>query len=143
MLKRLPQLEIRDNIICVGCQYGKVHQLPYEESAFKAKEPLELMPSVVFEKLKQPFIAGYKYMITFIDDFSIYVLINFMKEKSEALDKFKEFKNKAESEVGHKIKCLRTNNGENTNHMSFLNTYKHTKYDVSLPVLACLGKMAW
>jgi len=34
-----------------------------------------------------------------------------MKEKSETLDKFKELKNKVETEVGHKIKCLHTDNG--------------------------------
>ena len=34
-----------------------------------------------------------------------------MKEKSKALDNFKEFKNKVESEAGHKIKCLHTDNG--------------------------------
>ena len=30
MLKGLPNLEVCDNIIYVGCQYGKVHELPYE-----------------------------------------------------------------------------------------------------------------
>ena len=34
-----------------------------------------------------------------------------MKEKLEALDKFKEFKNKVESELGHKVKCLHVDNG--------------------------------
>ncbi|WKA04964.1 hypothetical protein VitviT2T_022957 [Vitis vinifera] len=36
MLKGLPQLEVRKDTICVGCQYGKAHQLPYEESKWKA-----------------------------------------------------------------------------------------------------------
>jgi len=59
-------------------------------------------------------------MITFIDDFSRYVWVGFTKEKSEAIDKFKEFKNKVESGVGHKIKCLRTDNrGEYTSHEFF------------------------
>ena len=31
MLKGLPQLEIRGDTICAGCQYGKAHQLPYKE----------------------------------------------------------------------------------------------------------------
>ena len=34
-----------------------------------------------------------------------------MKEKSETLEKFKEFKLMVESEVGRKIQCLRTDNG--------------------------------
>ena len=43
-----------------------------------------------------------------------------MKEKSETLDKFKELKNKVETEVGHKIQSLSTDNGgENTSNEFF------------------------
>ncbi|KAK3018738.1 hypothetical protein RJ639_003032 [Escallonia herrerae] len=64
MLKRLPQIEVRTDT------YGKAHQLPFEESKFKAKEPLELIHSDVFGPVRQAFIGGMKYMVTFIDDFS-------------------------------------------------------------------------
>ena len=47
-------------------------------------------------------------MVTFIDDFSRYVWVFFMKEKYETLSKFMEFRMKVENEVGRKIKCLRT-----------------------------------
>ncbi|KAG6480986.1 hypothetical protein ZIOFF_057577 [Zingiber officinale] len=70
MLKGLPQLDIRTDTICAGCQYGKAHQLPYQESNFKAKEPLELVHSDVFGHVKQSSIGGMRYMVTFIDDFS-------------------------------------------------------------------------
>ncbi|KAH7847776.1 hypothetical protein Vadar_030135 [Vaccinium darrowii] len=40
MLKDLPQLDVREDVICAGCQYGKAHQLPYVESKFRAKEPV-------------------------------------------------------------------------------------------------------
>ena len=43
MLKGLPQLEVKTETICAGCQYGKAHQLPFEDSKFKAKAPLELV----------------------------------------------------------------------------------------------------
>jgi len=89
-------LRFHSNIVCGGCQYGKAYQLPSLEFKFKAKEPLELKHSNVFRKVKQPSIRRYKYMITFINDFSRYVWVDFMKEKSTALDKFKEFKNKVE-----------------------------------------------
>jgi len=111
MLKGLPQLDVRTNTVCAGCQYGKAHQLPYEESKFKAKKPLELIHSDVFGPVKQPSIGGMRYMVTFIDDFSIYVWAFFMKEKSEAFSKFKEFKEIVEGEVEQKIRCLRTDNG--------------------------------
>ncbi|KAH9779126.1 hypothetical protein KPL71_007607 [Citrus sinensis] len=111
MLKGLPQLDVRTNTVCAGCQYGKAHQLPYEESKFKAKKPLELIHSDVFGPVKQPSIGGMRYMVTFIDDFSRYVWAFFMKEKFEAFSKFKEFKEIVEGEVEQKIRCLRTDNG--------------------------------
>ena len=71
---------------------------------------MELINSDVFGPVKQISIGGMRYMVTYIDDFSRYVWVNFMKEKSEALTKFKEFKEKIEGELSMKIQCLRTNN---------------------------------
>lgn len=31
LLQGIPQLEVRGDTVCAGCQYGKAHQLPYEE----------------------------------------------------------------------------------------------------------------
>lgn len=111
MVKGLPNLDVRDDIVCAGCQYGKAHQLPYKESEYQAKAPLELIHSDVFGPVKQPSISQYRYMVTFIDDFSRYVWVDFMKEKSETLNKFIEFKEKVEKEIGRRIQCLRTDNG--------------------------------
>ncbi|KAM1328637.1 hypothetical protein ACFX2F_012889 [Malus domestica] len=111
MLKGLPQLDVRTYTVCAGCQYGKAHQLPYEESKFKAKEPLELVHSDVFGPVKQPLIGGMRYMVTFIDDFLWYMWVFFMKNKSNTFSKFKEFRESAAGEVGKKIRCLRTDNG--------------------------------
>lgn len=51
------------------------------------------------------------YMIIFIDNFCRCIWIDFMKEKLEAITKFKEFNEKVENEVGWKIKCVRIDNG--------------------------------
>ncbi|KAE8687090.1 Beta-galactosidase 15 [Hibiscus syriacus] len=111
MLKGLPQLDVRTDMVCAGYQYGKAHQLPYDDSKFKAKEPLELVHSDVFGPVKQQSISGMRYMVTFIDDFSRYVWVFFMKEKSDTFSNFKEFRDSAEGEVGKKICYLRTDNG--------------------------------
>ncbi|GJX59599.1 PLAC8 family protein [Tanacetum coccineum] len=85
MLKGLLNLEVRTETVCEGCQYGKAHRLPYEESKFKAKEPLELIHSDVFGP------------------------VYFMKNKSDTLAKFKEFKKSAEAEiVRHQFTCANT-----------------------------------
>ncbi|RVW16686.1 Retrovirus-related Pol polyprotein from transposon TNT 1-94 [Vitis vinifera] len=111
MLKGLPQLEVRKYTIYAGCQYSKAHQFSYEESKWKAKGPLELIHSDVFGRVKQASLSGMKYMVTFIDDFSKYVWVYFMKEKFETFSKFKEFKEMMEAEVDKRIRCLRTDNG--------------------------------
>lgn len=43
MLKGLSQLYIKGHSICSGCQYGKAHKLPFKESKFLVKEPLQLV----------------------------------------------------------------------------------------------------
>ena len=103
MLKGLLQLDVRAETVCVGCQYGNVHQLPYEDSKFRTQAPLELVHSDIFGRVKQPSIGGMRYMVTFIDDFLRYVWVFFMKEKYETFEKFKEFKEIVEGEVDKKI----------------------------------------
>ncbi|KAK3008221.1 hypothetical protein RJ639_015039 [Escallonia herrerae] len=70
MIKGLPQIEVRIDTVCAGCQYGKAQQLPFKESKFKAKEPLELIHFDVLGLVRQASIGGMKYMVTFFDDFS-------------------------------------------------------------------------
>ena len=55
--------------------------------------------------------GGYEYFITFINDYSRYRYVYLMKKKSEALDKFKEFKAKSKKQLGRHIKSLRSDQG--------------------------------
>lgn len=50
MLRSLPQLDARIDIVGARCQY--------EESKFRGKEPLKLVHFDVFSLVKQPFICG-------------------------------------------------------------------------------------
>ncbi|KAK9025004.1 hypothetical protein V6N11_064905 [Hibiscus sabdariffa] len=55
--------------------------------------------------------GGYQYFITFTDDFSRYGYIYLMRHKSEALERFKEFKNEVQNQHGKSIKALRSDRG--------------------------------
>ena len=59
----LPQLDVRTDTTCAGCQYDKTYQLLYEELKFIAKELFELILFGVFGPVKQPSISGMRYMI--------------------------------------------------------------------------------
>ena len=56
-------------------------------------------------------LAGSKYFIMFIDDYSRKLWINFLKSKDEAFQTFKEWKQHVENQTGKHVKCLRTDNG--------------------------------
>jgi hypothetical protein len=46
-----------------------------------------------------------------IDDYTRMTWVSFLKNKSEAFEKFKAFKALVENETDLKIKCLRSDNG--------------------------------
>ena len=66
VVKGLPQIDIRKDIVCAGCQYGKTYQLPYKESEHRLKTPLDLIHSDVFGPVKQISIGGMRYMVTLL-----------------------------------------------------------------------------
>lgn len=49
-----------------------------------------------------------------IDDYSIMTWVTFLKEKSEALDRFMIFNSMVENQIGGIIKCLRSDSGKFT-----------------------------
>jgi hypothetical protein len=55
---------------------------------------------------------GLVFFITFTDDYSHYVYIYPIKERSEALDKSKQFKAEGENQHDLKIKIVRSDRGE-------------------------------
>ena len=55
--------------------------------------------------------GGFRYFITFTDDFSKYGYVYLMTHKSDALERFKEFKNEVENQLDRKIKVLRSDRG--------------------------------
>ena len=56
-------------------------------------------------------IGGYKYFITFIDDYSRYGFVELIHEKFEYLEVFKAFKAKVVLQQGKKIKDVYSDRG--------------------------------
>ena len=57
-------------------------------------------------------MGGYKYFITFIDDYSCYGFFELIREKSESLEAFKAFKAKVELQQGKMIKVVHSERGD-------------------------------
>ncbi|OWZ03767.1 Rve-domain-containing hypothetical protein [Phytophthora megakarya] len=55
--------------------------------------------------------GGARYVLVFVDDYSRYVVVYFLKKKSEVANKFKTYLTMYENQWGERIKCLRSDNG--------------------------------
>ncbi len=98
--------------ICEACIQGKMHRTPHKPlKEVKSTEKLQLVHTDVCGPMQTKSFGGSRYFITFTDDYSRCCKAYFMKEKSEALEKFKEFRAAAEKESGQSIKALRADRG--------------------------------
>ncbi|KAL4290791.1 hypothetical protein GQ457_14G015240 [Hibiscus cannabinus] len=97
--------------VCESCLLGKMTKAPFNGKSERASDLLGLIHSDVFGPMNTQARGGYQYFITFTDDFSRYGYIYLMRHKSEALGRFKEFKNEVQNQNGKSIKALRSDRG--------------------------------
>ena len=72
---------------------------------------MDYIHSDIWGPSQVPSHGGARYFISFIDDFSRKVWIYVLKQKNEALEKFKDWLNLMENQTERRVKRLRTNNG--------------------------------
>ena len=96
--------------ICKPCLAGKMHANPFTTSQNCTSRPLELVHSNVHHVLYQTF-SGYRYWVTFIDDYSRYRFVIPIRAKSDVFEAFKQFKAFVENQTERRIKTLRDDKG--------------------------------
>jgi transposase InsO family protein len=57
------------------------------------------------------FLKGERYFMLLVDDYTRMTAVCFLKNKSEAFENFKIYKEMVENEMDSRIKCLRPDNG--------------------------------
>jgi GAG-pre-integrase domain len=96
---------------CKDCIQAKAHVLPFSLSSSSTNKPLELVHSDLWGPSPIVSYNGYKYYVSFIDDYSRFTWIYFLKNKSDALLAFTQFKLQVENLLNTTIKILRTDGG--------------------------------
>lgn len=96
---------------CETCAMGKQCRQPFKKSETETKGILDLIHSDMMGPMETLSIGKARYILTFIDDFSRKVFCYFLKNKSDAFERFVELKNFVENQTERKIKALRTDNG--------------------------------
>jgi hypothetical protein len=97
----LPPLEFSDLEQCRECIKGKYIK-KIKKDAKRSTGILQIIHTYIFGPFPMKSVDGYDSFITFRDDYSRYGYIYLIKERTEALDKFKIFK--AEVENQHNLK---------------------------------------
>ena len=97
---------------CESCVMGKQKRLPFsKKSISNSSNPLELVHSDVCGPMSVDSVGGSKYFVTFIDDFSHFIVVYMMKHKSEVFQKFKFFLSMGETLLGKRMLKSRSDNG--------------------------------
>ena len=111
MVESLPVIKATTRI-CKGCVVGKHPEHKFDRGkASRASCILGMIHSDISGPMPITSINGSRYVLNFIDDFSRYTWVFFIKNKSEVLETFTELKALIENASGKKIKILRSDNG--------------------------------
>ncbi|KAJ9557526.1 hypothetical protein OSB04_012140 [Centaurea solstitialis] len=96
---------------CESCLSGKMTKQPFNKDNERANDLLGIIHTDVCGPFSHEARGGYRYFITFTDDFSKYGYVYLMRHKSEAFERFKEFQNEVQNQLDKKIKFLRSDRG--------------------------------
>jgi len=101
----------RPQTVCEPYEYGKGTKKISRKWPERATSKLELIHSDVGGPIEPTSLLGHRYCVAFTDDFTQVKWIRFMKQESEVLQKFKEFKSHAETQSSCKLNRLWSDNG--------------------------------
>ena len=105
---------IRDNeidLVCEECILAKATKhINHEISENSTKEFLQLVRSDLFGPVQTPSFSNKRYFITFLDDFTKYLVVEILNTKDEATKTFCDFAIREQRFSNKKIKVYRTNN---------------------------------
>jgi hypothetical protein len=97
---------------CEICNIMKATRLKFHKREIpRVSERLDLIHMDICGPITPASMSGKRYFITFVDDATRKSEVYFLEKKSEAMEKFKEFKIKVEKQTGLKIKRIRSDNG--------------------------------
>lgn len=102
---------MKTSILCHPCCVAKSHRLPYSHSNSEYTTPLALIHSDLWGP--SPILSrnGYSYYVYFVDHFSRYTWIYFLKSKAELKQVFISFKSLVDNQFNVKIKMLQSDWG--------------------------------
>lgn len=98
---------------CITCIKAKHSRKPFKKQKLQnSRKVLDLVHTDLCGPMPIPSLGGHKYFMTIIDDFSRKIFLYPLKNKSEAFEKFEDFFNLIENQMGKKVRAIRSDNGK-------------------------------
>lgn len=107
----LPLMSKNQQPFCHSCCIGKIHKQPFSNSLSVYNKPLQLIHSDVWGPAATISSNGFVYYVHFIDHFSKFTWVYFLKRKSDVVSAFTSFKAMVETQFNSKIQALQTDGG--------------------------------
>lgn len=106
------QINHSTEFFCEACEYGKQACKSHPSSSrLKTSKPGEMVHSDLCGPMPVESPRGSRYFILFKDDCTGFRTVYFMRHKSEAFSKFKEYEALTYKQTGNELKILRSDNG--------------------------------
>ena len=100
-----------EKLNCISCVQGKMSRGKFGISDSKNQRKFGLIHSDICGPFEEIAIGGFKYFVTFIDDFSGFCFVYLIQQKSNAFSKFKELVELVKNKFSSTIGTLRSDNG--------------------------------
>ena len=107
----LPNLDFSNLSTCVEWVKGKLTSKVRKDKIASCGDVLELIHIDICGPFTPTALGAYRYFITFTNDFSCYRHVELIRENSDSLVAFKEFKVKKELQKNKKLKAVRSGRG--------------------------------
>lgn len=107
------------------CVKGKLTRSPHTQKlSQRSTRPLQLVHTDICGPIQPTTHDGKKYFLTFIDDFTHFTVTYLLKQKSETLEKFKEYEAWITNHFERNISIIRCDNGTEYTSNDFKNLCK-------------------
>ena len=120
----LPDLDLSNFDTYVDCIKGKLTAKIRNIKVGKCAELLGVIHIDICRSFTSLSMGGYKYFVTFIDDYSRYGFVKLICENSDSLEAFKAFKAKVKLQQVKKIKEVHSDRGG-----EYYSTYDETRHN--------------
>ncbi|XP_061993496.1 uncharacterized protein LOC133711381 [Rosa rugosa] len=139
-VRGLPNLKGKTDKICGECKVGKQTKAPHRVvNSTTTTKALELLHMDLMGPAQSESFGGKSYILVVVDDFSRYIWVNFLKDKTETFESFKNLSQKLIIETQSSNNCLvriRSDNGTEFKNASFSNYCRElgVSHEFSAPI---------